>query len=273
MQNLHYCVIDLRNSEKPVSFPHFETSRTMSSPCTDKPEASAEAPCAPVERPPRRGVFLLVAVGLVSLGFFAWTKRPNVHVSDSLLTKTPKFLVNVARRAQAPVPIYATGELRRGADPNRGEVELQLDTNEGSIVRVGDSAEVRIRALDGRAFQGRVITAMERPDGGARPVAVTIELDLKDAPEVKPGRVDFIFTPVGGAPILVPITAIVWRDGEFNLAMVDTESRLRWRKVDAGREYGSQIEITSGLAVEEWYLPRPDRDLPEGAKIDVSEKR
>jgi multidrug efflux pump subunit AcrA (membrane-fusion protein) len=73
----------------------------------------------------------------------------------------------------------------------------------------------------------------------------------------------------GRPPLRVPATALVIRDGPPQVVTVAPDSTARYQTVTIGRDLGSWVEVTGGLAQGAYIVINPPADLQDGARVRV----
>jgi multidrug efflux pump subunit AcrA (membrane-fusion protein) len=68
----------------------------------------------------------------------------------------------------------------------------------------------------------------------------------------------------------VPATALVIRDGPPQVVTVGPDSTVRFATVTIGRDYGSWVEVTGGLAAGAKVVLNPPDDLRAGQRVRVA---
>ncbi len=72
---------------------------------------------------------------------------------------------------------------------------------------------------------------------------------------------------VGLPPLRVPATALVIRDGPPQVVTVAPDSTAHYQTVTIGRDLGSWVEVTGGLAQGMRIVINPPGDLQDGARV------
>ncbi|MHC5832265.1 MAG: hypothetical protein ACYT04_93875, partial [Nostoc sp.] len=68
-------------------------------------------------------------------------------------------------------------------------------------------------------------------------------------------------------PFVVPDSALVVNAGGTQVATVTKDEKVHYQKVAVGRDYGTEIEITSGLTGKESLIATPTVDDTEGLRV------
>jgi len=69
------------------------------------------------------------------------------------------------------------------------------------------------------------------------------------------------------APVGVPAPALVIRDGPPQVVIVEPDSTVRYATVTIGRDYGSWVEVTGGLAPGASVVLNPPDTLAAGQRV------
>ncbi len=134
-------------------------------------------------------------------------------------------------------------------------------------VKMGLDANVRVDAYPDEVFAGRVSNVSPVLSPLTRTAPVEIEIDNMDH-LLKPGmfaRVKLI-TKVHENVLIVSLKAIIYRDGETNVFVVEKDAAVL-REVTTGLENGGMVEITSGLRKGEKIVTEGAYGLKDGDRV------
>ena len=79
-------------------------------------------------------------------------------------------------------------------------------------------------------------------------------------------QVHFVFKRTT-APVIVPASAILTSASGTQIAVVDADDIVHYRKVQVGKDYGAEVELTAGLTGEETIVMNASWDLAEGVHV------
>ncbi len=71
-------------------------------------------------------------------------------------------------------------------------------------------------------------------------------------------------------PLLVLSNALVIRADGPQVATVQQDQTVRYQKVRVERDYGTEVEISTGLKGDESLVVNPTNDLHEGAQVHAA---
>jgi multidrug efflux pump subunit AcrA (membrane-fusion protein) len=135
-------------------------------------------------------------------------------------------------------------------------------------VHVGLPALLDVAELPGRSFSGRVARTARAVDFSSR--TLLTEVDIANAGGVllpgMYGQVHFQFdrtTP----PLLMPGTSLIFRLRGAQAAVIGADSTLQFRNLRIGRDYGTVMEVDSGLTDGEYVVSQPSDGLRNGQHV------
>jgi multidrug efflux pump subunit AcrA (membrane-fusion protein) len=76
-----------------------------------------------------------------------------------------------------------------------------------------------------------------------------------------------LHVPRKDPPLLLPSDTLSVRPEGTMVAVVDSSNAVHFRRVVIGRDYGSQIEILSGLNAGQHVIANPNDSVQEGVKV------
>ena len=167
--------------------------------------------------------------------------------------------------------VYQDEEMFLIPDLTQMEAQVSVHESMGPRVRVGMKAEVRIAAMPGRVFPGRVAAIDQLPsvkwkewDENLKHYVVRVRLDKAPA-GVRPFMSTVVEIDTGRIPdaLVIPVEAMTVVDGRQSCYVVAPEG-LERRTITTRRSTTDLLEVTHGLAEGERVVLRaPDvRGIP-----------
>jgi RND family efflux transporter MFP subunit len=138
-------------------------------------------------------------------------------------------------------------------------------------VRVGQPASIRVDAVPGGSFPGIVVSKAPVLDPETRTARVMIEIRNPDL-LLRPGmhaRVTIVADRHRDA-LVIPLSAVLERDGEQFVYEVDADSTARRRTISTGIRDDDVIEVRQGLGPESRVITLGSRLVRDGSQLDVS---
>jgi multidrug efflux pump subunit AcrA (membrane-fusion protein) len=137
-------------------------------------------------------------------------------------------------------------------------------------VRSGLPALLEVQELPGRTFVGKVARTAQSVDFSSR--TLLTEVDIANPSGVllpgMYGQVHFQFDRVS-PPLLMPGTALIFRLNGPQAAVVGADSVLQFRTLKIGRDFGTVMEVDSGLTDGELIVAQPSDDIRSGQHVHV----
>lgn len=167
-----------------------------------------------------------------------------------------------AGRAQNAMPAFRVAQI----DDLR--VYVNVPQTFVSSIRPGLSTDTFVRELPDRVFKARVFSTAEALDPASRTLLTEIRMP-NEGGVLRPGMYADVKFHVErpNPPFLLPATAIIIRSGPPRVALVDANGVVRLGQVQLGRDFGSTIEVISGLSEQDRLVVAPSDGLQEGVVV------
>jgi hypothetical protein len=129
-----------------------------------------------------------------------------------------------------------------------------VDETEMSRIAVGQPARVVFRSEPEAAFRGEVARLGREADRETREFTVDVKvLELPKNWAVGQRAEVYIQTASKTKTALLPVTAVVWRDGVSGV-FVARDQQAEWTSVKLGLTNREHVEVIEGLAVGDTFL-------------------
>jgi HlyD family secretion protein len=147
-------------------------------------------------------------------------------------------------------------------------ITVGVPETDAPFVNAGDEARVRLQALDGKTFAGKVTRTAWALDATTR--TLRVEIDLPNPDEfLRPGLYAYatIIAEEHKHALTLPATALL-KDGEKSYCVTVADGRARRREVFAGLVDGKRIEIVAGLDGGEDVVEANATSLVDGQAVE-----
>jgi len=139
-------------------------------------------------------------------------------------------------------------------------------------VHAGLSAQLTVTQFPGQAFRGEVVRSAGAIDPATH--AMLAEIDVPNAAgKLLPGgyaRVH-LSVPSEGGRMRLPLNALLFRAEGLRAAVVDASDRIRLTPVTVGRDYGSYLEILTGVEPADRIVLNPSDGIEAGQQVHARE--
>jgi multidrug efflux pump subunit AcrA (membrane-fusion protein) len=116
-----------------------------------------------------------------------------------------------------------------------------------------------------------VVRTAQALDPTLRTLQVELQVDNSKG-ELFPGAyAEVHFKLPGNANTLrVPATALVFRAAGLQIATVEQGDKVKLHSVDQGRDFGTTVEVLSGLTMNDVIIVNPPDSITEGARVRIA---
>jgi multidrug efflux pump subunit AcrA (membrane-fusion protein) len=137
-----------------------------------------------------------------------------------------------------------------------------------STIKAGQPATISIRELPAKTFAGKVIRTTSALDPGSRTLLTEIQTPNSNN-QLLPGMYATVNLGVQSPdpPVRIPATALIIRSDGPQVAVVSSDQKVHYQKVVIGRDYGTQLDIVSGLTPGTAVIVNLADGLQEGAQV------
>lgn len=161
-------------------------------------------------------------------------------------------------------------ELFHVATTDRLRIFVSVPQMYSQAAVAGVAADVTLTELSGRHFAGRVARNAEVIDAATRTMLTEVDVDNPRG-VLKPGAYAEVHLklPSAAVALIVPVTALIFRAQGLQLAVVREGGKVELVQVTQGRDYGTEVEVTSGIREQDAVLVNPPDSLTSGATVRV----
>ena len=137
-------------------------------------------------------------------------------------------------------------------------------------IRPGQTAQVLLQEFPEQSFVGQVVRTANALDPASPTLLTEVQLSNRDS-TLLPGmyaQVKFVITRAH-PPWLIPANSLLIRPDGPQVAIVGEDHKVHYQKVVVGRDYGTEIEIASGLAGAEALISTVTDNIAEATPVQV----
>lgn len=159
--------------------------------------------------------------------------------------------------------IAATGRLR---------VYVNVPQTYSRDVTPGGVAELTLDEFPGRQFAGKIVRNSEAIDPASRTLLTEVDVDNPSG-VLLPGAFVSVHLKLRSktATVVVPVNALLFRSEGMQVAVV-RGGKAELTPVTIGRDYGTEVEVLSGLSAADEVIENPSDSLVSGAEVRIARK-
>lgn len=171
-----------------------------------------------------------------------------------------------AGNSGAPAPLFELSQT------DRLRVFVNVPQDDAPYVAAGTKAQLSLSQYPGRAFAGTVTRTSGAIDPRSRSLRVEVDMDNPDGTLLPGAFAQVSLTLANANPGLsLPANALLFRPHGVQVAVVDTHGVVSLRTVTLGRDFGTRVEIRSGLAGNEQVVVNPSDAISAGQAVRINQ--
>lgn len=138
----------------------------------------------------------------------------------------------------------------------------------------GQTAKIQIRELPQKIFTGKVVRTTNALDPNTRTLLTQVEVQNVDG-ILRPGMYATVTFNIvrSNPPLIIPDSALVIDSRGTQVATITKNNTVHYQKVEFGRDFGTEVEVTSGLTGNESLIATPTIDQKEGTQVQPIAQR
>lgn len=133
-------------------------------------------------------------------------------------------------------------------------------------------AYLELQQYPGQKFQGQVVRTAEAIDMATRTLLTEVDVPNKDGLLLPGGYAQVhLQIHVEGAGLQVPVNALLFRSEGLRAVVIDSNHLVRLQALNIGRDYGTSLEVLTGLKPDDWIVLNPPDSIENGEEVHVQE--
>jgi len=164
--------------------------------------------------------------------------------------------------------------LFRVADTHRLRIYVSVPQAYAAAIQPGLTAGLVFADRPAQRYAAAVASTARALDSTSRTLQVELQIDNAKG-ELLPGSYAQVhFTLSAGANTLrVPVNTVLFRAQGLQVATLDPEHRVHLKSITQGRDFGTEIEVLTGLDAADTLVANPPDSISEGAAVRVAPPR
>ena len=161
-------------------------------------------------------------------------------------------------------------ELFRIASTRKLRVFVEVPQVDSTSAKVGVPVVLTVAERPDKRYPGTIARTANAIDPGTRTLRIEVDLENVNG-ELLPGAFGQVHLKLANATpaLLVPVSAMLFRAEGPRIATVIEGNKARLLPVVIGRDFGTQLEITSGLPPDAVVIDSPPDSLVDGEEVRV----
>src|ERR1700737_914786 len=155
------------------------------------------------------------------------------------------------------------------AQPGKLRVYVNVPEEYSQGIKVGMTADLSLAEFPGRKFQGKLVRTAEAINMTTRTLLIEIEVDNPTGTLLTGSYAEVhLKVPTQASTFLLPVNALIFRSEGLRVATVKS-GKVVLSEVTPGHDFGTQIEIVSGLKPDDQVIVNPPDSIVSGQGVQI----
>ncbi|MGA8150110.1 MAG: efflux RND transporter periplasmic adaptor subunit [Terriglobales bacterium] len=161
-------------------------------------------------------------------------------------------------------------ELFHIAQTDKLRVYVNVPQNYAPYAKPGLDADLVLAEYPGRRFPGKLVRTANAIDQSTRTLLVEIRVDNPTGILLSGAYAEaHLKLPNAGTAFILPVNTLLFRSEGLRVAAVGDDKRTELKPISVGHDYGTEIEIVSGLTGAESIIVNPPDSIVSGEQVRV----
>jgi RND family efflux transporter MFP subunit len=165
----------------------------------------------------------------------------------------------------------AGSALFRVADTHRLRIYVSVPQPYAAAMQAGLTARLEFADRPGKSYTATVASTARALDASTRTLQVELQIDNSNG-ELLPGSYAQVYFKLaaGQRTLRVPVNAVLFRSQGLIVARLDEQHRVHLKTFTQGRDFGTELEVISGLSPSDTLVLNPPDSISEGQQVRVA---
>ncbi len=164
--------------------------------------------------------------------------------------------------------------LFRVADTHRLRIYVSVPQAYAPTIHPGLEASLAFSEHPERRYPAAVTSTARALDANSRTLQVELQLD-NAAGELLPGSYGQVYfdLPGSASALRVPANTVLFRAAGLQVATLGPNGRVHLKSIQQGRDFGTEIEVLSGIGPTDTLVLNPPDSISEGSEVRLATSR
>jgi RND family efflux transporter MFP subunit len=164
-------------------------------------------------------------------------------------------------------------ELFAVADIHKMRIYVRVPQSFSAQISVGMKATLRLPQYPNETFPAKVLTTASGINPKSRTLLVELEADNPDR-KLWPGTFANVSFELPADPkvVQIPASALLFQQEGLQVAVLGPDDKVEIRSVRVGRNFGTTVEVLSGLSINDRVIDSPPDSIVAGQKVHPVEE-
>jgi len=155
------------------------------------------------------------------------------------------------------------------AQPGKLRVYVNVPEEYSQGVKVGMTADLSLAEFPGRRFSGKLVRTADAITVTTRTLLIEIDVDNPTGTLLTGSYAEVhLAVPSQASTFLLPVNTLIFRSEGLRVALVK-DGKVTLTAVTPGHDFGNQIEIVSGLKLDDQVIINPPDSIVSGQQVQI----
>jgi RND family efflux transporter MFP subunit len=190
---------------------------------------------------------------------------------DGVITVRNVNVGSLVTAGSSPGLAAQPGELFHIEQTDTLRVFVDVPQNDAPYVTPDTAVYLSVQQYPGRHFVGKVARSAGAIDPVSRTLHVEVDVDNRDG-ALMPGAYAQVHLALQNTnPALdLPVSALLFRPNGVTVAVVDNTGKTALKNVTIGRDFGTHVEVTTGLTANDRVIDNPGDAISPGEPVQIA---
>jgi RND family efflux transporter MFP subunit len=152
-------------------------------------------------------------------------------------------------------------------------VYINVPQQYSQAAKPGLTADLTLAEFPGRKFKGQLVRTANAIDQASRTLLVEVDVNNTTG-ELLPGGYTEVHLklPETVPTFILPVNTLIFRAQGLQIATVQ-DGKASLVRIVLGRDFGSDVEVVSGLSGQEYVMVNPPDSLVEGEQVQIAQNQ
>jgi len=161
-------------------------------------------------------------------------------------------------------------ELFHIAQTDKLRVYVNVPEGYAPDAKPGLSADLVLSEFPGRPFPGKLVRTANAIDQSTRTLLVEIRVDNPTGTLLSGSYAEaHLKLPNAGSAFILPVNTLLFRSEGLRVAAVGGDQHAELKPIAIGHDYGTEIEVVSGLTGDESIIVNPPDSIVSGEQVRI----
>ncbi|HEY2807362.1 MAG TPA: efflux RND transporter periplasmic adaptor subunit [Steroidobacteraceae bacterium] len=172
-------------------------------------------------------------------------------------------LINAGQNSGSP--------LFRVADTHRLRIYVSVPQPYASSIHRGQTAGLVFADRPGTRYTATIENTANALEPTSRTLQVELQIDNSKG-ELLPGSYGQVYFDVAGDDntLRIPVNSVLFRTAGLQVATLDHEHRVHMKTITQGRDFGTEVEVLSGIDPADTLVLNPPDSITDGMQVRIA---